>query len=463
MKKSFLSLGLVAAAAVTPFFVQDVHAGETAIYDSPKDGRVLQAAHVREGTSTATKILRTLPAGTSVSVSGIEHGWYHIVANGESGYMADWLIELSDNTTPAAVTKTTAVSASQSGTYIYRSRVRTKPTTNAKTAAIVSAGTSVQILDHKDGWYQIRRADGKTGWSADWLLSVKEEKTVKEEEVAPAAASKPAAESKATKEPVKGSGEIGQFMYRSHVRSSQSTSADIVTTVLAGTRGTILDHQNGWYKVKLSNGTVGWSADWLIQLIDEAEEEAKTSNATIVTDKHEPIQERADTQAGMVPDGVDLVTLNTYWLQKINTLRSAKGLRELILDQRFVNTAAEYAAYMGQTGATNHERPRGMTMHQWINTKGVVFTDRHSDGGWETNYFTENISWGYADGTTESVQKALDQALEFFLSEKASNGPHYRTIYHPDWNSVGLGFYFEPVESGKYKVYVAYHYGSLAM
>ncbi len=167
-------------------------------------------------------------------------------------------------------------------------------------------------------------------------------------------------------------------------------------------------------------------------------------------------------QHGAIPSAVDVVELNRYWLKRINELRAAKGLRLLVLDQRWADTASEWAGYMDEVNQMTHDRPDGKTMHQWIDTKGLAFTVRYSEDGWNTNYFTENISWDYANGTTASVEDGLESTLAYYLAEAAVNGPHYRTIYHPDWNSVGVGFSFEPSGDG-YKVYMAFHYGSLEL
>jgi uncharacterized protein YkwD len=246
------------------------------------------------------------------------------------------------------------------------------------------------------------------------------------------------------------------------VRSGGDIGASIVATASAGTTIQLLDHKGGWYRVKLADGKIGWSADWLVQTIAEDAVDT-TSAASTVGSVHDVIHETVSTQGGVIPDGVDLVQLNEYGLQKINALRADRNLRQLVLDQRWVTTAAEYAAYMGKTGATNHERADGSSMHQWVDAKGMPFTERYSAGGWKTNYFTENIAWGYTDGSTEGVERVLDNTLEFFLGEASYNGAHYRTIYHPDWNSIGLGFYFAPQGGGQYKVFVVMHYGSLVL
>lgn len=166
-------------------------------------------------------------------------------------------------------------------------------------------------------------------------------------------------------------------------------------------------------------------------------------------------------QLGIVPSGVDMIALQKYWLNKINQLREERGLRLLELDQRFIDTATEWAGYMGENDVMTHTRPDGSSMHKWIDSKGLDFTVRNSTGGWVTNYFTENIAWGIADGDMSGVQQSLDETLAFYLSEADVNGPHYRTIYHPDWNTVGLGLYFKDRGDGSYKISQAFHYGSL--
>lgn len=167
--------------------------------------------------------------------------------------------------------------------------------------------------------------------------------------------------------------------------------------------------------------------------------------------------------AGEVPSNVDIAALNKYWLDEVNVLRAERGLRQLVLDPRWQETANEYARIMYENQWYAHERDGGLSMHQWIDTKGLDFTQRYSDDGWNDNYFTENISWGITDDSNDGVEKVLDYSKDFFLGEIDWNGPHYRTIYHEDWNSVGVGFYFEKLESGFYKVYIVMHYGSLEL
>jgi len=151
--------------------------------------------------------------------------------------------------------------------------------------------------------------------------------------------------------------------------------------------------------------------------------------------------------------------MNDYWLSRINDLRAQKNLLPLTFDSRLAATAKVWATQMGMTGVLSHDRPDGESVHDWIKPYNLPFTDR-GPGGWNGNYFTENIGRAYADDSTESIQKGLDQVLDFMVAE-GPDGDHYRTIFSPDWNRYGGGFYFVPAEGGRLQIYMAFHYASL--
>lgn len=45
-----------------------------------------------------------------------------------------------------------------------------------------------------------------------------------------------------------------------NIRLGASLERDIITTVPNGVRLTLLDELNGWYKVQLSDGKIGWAS-----------------------------------------------------------------------------------------------------------------------------------------------------------------------------------------------------------
>lgn len=172
-----------------------------------------------------------------------------------------------------------------------------------------------------------------------------------------------------------------------------------------------------------------------------------------VTIDQAPIVSVSTNQSELLPE------LNRYWVERINRLRAEKRLSLLVTDQRFVATAGEWATEMERRGEITHVRIDGKTMHQWIDTKQLDFTKRGSENGWKTNYFVENIARFYAKSSVVGMEQALDRILDDFLAE-GPGGDHYESIYHPDWNSVGLGYAIH-VQDASERVYFVFHYGSL--
>lgn len=255
------------------------------------------------------------------------------------------------------------------------------------------------------------------------------------------------------------------------------TGSTVLTTLPVGAQVTIIAETDGWYKVRTAAGTEGWVGQWLLKPGAVAAPVVPTPIPTVApapvpvpttapAPTPVPTQPPADApikaspfQFGTVPDQIDVLALNQYWLDRVNTLRAKKGLRLLVLDQRFVDTASEWSRVMAARDYASHMRADGKTMHQWIATKGLAFTKRYAAGGWRTNYFTENIAWGRTGNAMAEAEAALDLTLKKYLREGPA-GAHYRTIYHPDWNSVGAGFAFAPSGNG-FEFYQTFHYGSL--
>ena len=319
------------------------------------------------------------------------------------------------------------VTFAQSGVTLENARIRNGSGLNTQILKTVAKGESIELLEQKNDWWKVEYK-GTSGFMAGWLISPQGESSLEEVTSTPAT--------------------FGNTLFASRLRKTPEIGNNIIITLPVQTRVEIILEEGEWFKVKTNSGQQGYVKKELIQTVG-----AMVSTALTKT----------NFQEGEVPDGVNLTELNEYWLSKINALRAEKNLRQLVIDSRWIDTASEWAGYMGKKGVATHTRADGKSMHQWIDTKGLAFATRYSENGWKVNYFTENIAWGIASGTTESVKKVLDDTLRFFLSEASSNGDHYRTIYHTDWNSLGLGFYFAPQGSGKYKVFIAMHYGSLVL
>lgn len=107
--------------------------------------------------------------------------------------------------------------------------VRKSPSTSATILEQLEKGTSVSILDSKDGWYKITYK-GITGWVSGDYITVKQVSSTS---------------SKINADDV-------------NLRKSASTDALVLRTFKKGTSVDVLGSSGNWYKVRTSDGTIGW-------------------------------------------------------------------------------------------------------------------------------------------------------------------------------------------------------------
>ena len=104
-----------------------------------------------------------------------------------------------------------------------------------------------------------------------------------------------------------------------------------------GSTVTILEEKNDWMNISVA-GVEGWTASWLID-----EQTANVGHQTSDIEINKEVSkittpESKTTVISNTPVSVDEDELNTYWLSKINALRADKGLRQLVLDDRWKAT-----------------------------------------------------------------------------------------------------------------------------
>ncbi len=171
-----------------------------------------------------------------------------------------------------------------------------------------------------------------------------------------------------------------------------------------------------------------------------------------------PTSSTTSTDLEMVEGASDEERMNAHWLSRVNALREQKALEPIVFDARLAHTAKIWADHMGTTGVLSHDRPNGEKVSEWIKAYNLPFMAQGAGNGYR-NQFTENIGRAYADASQESLEAGLDQVLTSMVDE-GPEGDHYRTIFNPDWNRYGGGFYFEPIAKGRVRVYIVFHYGS---
>ncbi|PIQ67869.1 hypothetical protein CO173_03135 [Candidatus Uhrbacteria bacterium CG_4_9_14_3_um_filter_41_35] len=408
-------------------------------------GTVTTGVRVRDvACMDGSAVVTTLPVGESLTITGETDGWWRVkTANGLEGWAGSWLIEVTDQTQGFTATEP----------------IETQTQTQTQTNALVKPKTSVNLTERLRGHILLQVENHGEAWYVHPTEN--------------------------TRYYMKDGNTAYEMMRKFGLGITNSDLVKLQTgdqSLLARLRGQIVlqveNHGEAFYihptenKITyLKDGETAYTVMREQSLgITNADLEKITSSEftalsynTQTTSNTTTSTTQTDLNISTVPSNIDLDYINTYWQNRVNNLRVEKGLRELTVDNRWIGTATKYAEYMGENDLSNHERADGATMHQWIDQQGLDFTERYTTGGWQTNYFTENITWGYTDNSNEGLIQVLEDTMGFFLSEASYNGAHYRTIYHADWNSLGSGFYFKDLGNGQYKVSAVFHYGSLKM
>lgn len=122
----------------------------------------------------------------------------------------------------------------------------------------VTEGTKVKILDVLNGWYKVQLEDATKGWASGEFIKVTDETAP----TSPSTVQKPSESSKPTQTDFPRTGTVNATNL--NVREGAKIERPIIASLSKGTKVTLLDVLNGWYKVKLSDGKVGWASQEFI-------------------------------------------------------------------------------------------------------------------------------------------------------------------------------------------------------
>ncbi|HHW56937.1 MAG TPA: SH3 domain-containing protein [Clostridia bacterium] len=123
------------------------------------------------------------------------------------------------------------------GSYV---NVRTDSSISGSIITQLNLNDIVTVLEQQNGWYKVRLSDGREGWVFGKYVAVRSLSNV----------------SRGDSERTEKVGIVtGNYV---NLRSEGSLSGGVIMQLTKNTIVDVLDQQNGWYKVKLADGTEGW-------------------------------------------------------------------------------------------------------------------------------------------------------------------------------------------------------------
>ncbi|MGL4914145.1 MAG: C40 family peptidase, partial [Romboutsia sp.] len=133
--------------------------------------------------------------------------------------------------------------------------VRSGAGTSYSVISKVYKNDTVELLAKSNGWYKIKLSNGKIGWASGDYIKLESSNN---------GGGNNNNGGGSTEESVSGYGTVTASSL--NIRSGASTSYSVVAKAYRNDTVELLAKSNGWYKVKLSNGQIGWASDDYIKL-----------------------------------------------------------------------------------------------------------------------------------------------------------------------------------------------------
>ncbi len=236
--------------------------------DTPADQTQTRTAYaktkvnLRKKRSTDSEVIKTLKAGTKVTIYGTsQDGWFKVKTGGDTGYVSKEYI----TTDPSKVEQTSASGNTKTRTAYAKTKVnlRKKRSTSSGIIKTLKAGTKVTIYGtSQNGWFKVKTG-GDTGYVSKEYITTDPSKV---EQTSASSNTKTRTAYAKTKV---------------NLREKRSTSSDILKTLKAGTKVTVYgSSKNGWYKVKAGGKTGYVRTEYIVSSQSKVEKEENTNERT---------------------------------------------------------------------------------------------------------------------------------------------------------------------------------------
>ena len=304
----------------------------TAVFANAKTGTVTASAlNIRSGPSTSNSVVGYAYKGDKLQILETSNGWYKVkLSNGKTGWGSGKYINVSGDSSSETP------SSGKTGTITADAlNVRSGPSTSYGKVTMVYKGQSVTILESSNGWHKIKTQNGQIGWASSDYISTSGQ-----------------GGGGSTETPSTGKGTVTASTL--NIRSGPSTSNSIVGKAYKGNTVDILSSSNGWYKVKLSNGQVGWASG---DYISKGGESGGGSTETPATGKGTVTASALNIRSG--PSTSNSIVGKAYKGNTVDILSSSNGWYKVKLSNGQVGWGSSDYISKGGEGSGGSEGSGG--------------------------------------------------------------------------------------------------------
>lgn len=183
-KNGDATIGGAPAAPVTTAQPSQPSQGSSSIdYAAPVSGTATTRVNLRAGALSSAKVIKVIGSGDSVSILGEAGSWYKVSWNGKTGYASSQYIKKdassgstgstggTGNTGTADGGKETDYAQAQTGETTARVNLRAAASTSSQCKVVVASGTGVTVVGEAGGWYHVR-CGGYDGYIAKSYVKI---------------------------------------------------------------------------------------------------------------------------------------------------------------------------------------------------------------------------------------------------------------------------------------------------
>lgn len=287
--------------------------------------------------------LKTLSLGTKVTILYHEDGWYQLEYQDSVAWVNEDDIKLTHEVADNAKTTPTPKADTKTGDQIVvtstdNTAIRTEPNTNADVITKVKKDSQLTYLKAVNKWYQVKLADGQTGYVASWIVALADKKT--QEDTMPKIASN-LAEATIVLDPGHGGDDVGASSIKGQYEKiyTLKMAQRIAAKLKAAGANVVL--------TRTSDSTVGLAA---------RANAANHIKADAFISIHFDSTEVANTGSG----------LTTYYYHKNRDQKLAQMLSQQFDGLPLTNRAVEFGNYQV---LRDNQRPATLLELGYINTK----------------------------------------------------------------------------------------------
>jgi cell wall-associated NlpC family hydrolase len=260
MIKKSLAMSIGLGSVAFSLSAIDSYASQTATVTA-------DALNVRSGPSTTHSVIGKLYKGNTVDILQISNGWCEVkLSNGKTGWASNDFLD----TTNTTITEESLGYGIVNATTL---NVRSGSSTSNSVIAKIYNKDKVELLASSNGWYKIKLSNGNIGWaSGEYITKVNATNT---------SATTTSTNTETTATESLGYGVVTASAL--NVRSGASTSNSVISKLYNGDIIEIISLQDGWYKIKLSNGSIGFVSKDYVKLKEVSSNESTTTTKTETT------------------------------------------------------------------------------------------------------------------------------------------------------------------------------------